>query len=93
LSTKKWYQSLYFHFNTTFSSVPLHSLSLIFRNVLGEVKLEDVIVLDLGISHIAFDLNSRFIVTLPLLPRIILMNITFKDDISFNVPILYSLLL
>ena len=91
IEAAKWYRSPYFRFDPTFSSIPLHSLPLSFRNALNKVKLEDATELSMTISNSPFDPNAGFIVALPLPSSPLPLHVSLRDNKSFNLPIMNKL--
>ena len=91
IEDKKWHRPPFFRFDSTCSSVPSHSLPLSFRNMLGKVKLEDITEALLNTSSSPFNPNSGFNITVQLTPSTTPLNITMKDDASYNLPVLHSL--
>ena len=87
----KWFRSPFFRFDTTFSSVPSHSLPLSFRNMLGAVKLDDVSTVELNARKTPYAPDEGFTATVPLQHKSCPLNITVKDDSSFNTPILHTI--
>lgn len=59
--------------------------------MIGEVKLEYVTVLDIHASSSPHDPNAGFTVTLPIPAYPVPLNISLRDDKSFNLPILTQL--
>ena len=91
IESSKWYCSPYFRFDATHLSMPSHSLPLSYRNIMSKVKLEDIAELLMDASSSPFDPNAGFAVT-ALLPSCPLpMHLSFRDDKSFNLPILNKL--
>ena len=91
LTAKKWTRGPYFRFDSTFSSIPSHSLPLSFRNILGQVKLEKVKVLHMNLSDRPYNPTAGMNLKLPLLHKSAPLSIIMKDDESFNVPILHHI--
>ena len=65
-----------------YSSILSHSLPVLHRNILGKVTTEDIIELKLNICNTLFNNNEGFITKLPLLSRMIPLNIVLQDDKS-----------
>ena len=58
---------------------------------MGSVKLEEASSIELNIGNTPCHPDARFIATMPLSYKSSPLNIAFKDDTSFNVPILHSI--
>ena len=65
----KYHRVPYFRFDKTFSSIISHIIPLLFRNVLGKVKLEVTTKLHLSTSSRPHDINAWLNTTLSLPSR------------------------
>ena len=91
IENKKWYRSPYFRFDPTYSSTPSHSIPLSFRNLMDKVKIEDVSELHLNTHNKPHNSMAGVTIKLPLQYKSFPLNISLRDDKSFNMPILNKL--
>ena len=79
----------HFRFYSSYSTVPSHSLSSSYRNVMGNLKVSDIHDIKLENSLTPFNSVDITCLTLPLPLEGIPLNIIFKDDHAFNLSYLY----